>query len=263
MRPPPEARQTRVSELADQHRRPHHRRHLRGRVSGHRPVLPARRRRSPAHRLRWVMESSMLKTLAGKHRSTASKMARNHKATIDTPHGPRTCFEATVARSGSRKPLVARFGGIPLRRQNTAILTDRPPAPPIRRKELIDRLLNGRCELCAADPGHRGPPRPHALRPQPSPDDQPPGRRLMARRRRKTLVVCHTCHATIHPDTPPHPHAVVAGEPDARKRARPVRWEAAGKGPTGTSPAADPTRDRGPTTTTGSPRPGCPPTSSS
>src|SRR5204863_5413711 len=63
------------------------------------------------HRLRWVMETSMLKTLAKKHGSTVSKMAARHKAKIETPHGLRTCFEATVAREG-KKPLVARFGGI-------------------------------------------------------------------------------------------------------------------------------------------------------
>ena len=36
-------------------------------------------------RLRWVMETSLLKTLARKHRSTVSMMARKYKATIDTP----------------------------------------------------------------------------------------------------------------------------------------------------------------------------------
>jgi hypothetical protein len=34
-----------------------------------------------------------------------------------TPHGPRTCFEAVVERGKDSKPLVARFGGIPLKRQ--------------------------------------------------------------------------------------------------------------------------------------------------
>ena len=37
------------------------------------------------HRLQWVMETSMLKTLAAKHRSSVSKMAAKHKARIDTP----------------------------------------------------------------------------------------------------------------------------------------------------------------------------------
>jgi group II intron reverse transcriptase/maturase len=68
------------------------------------------------NRLRWVMETSMLRTLADKHRSSATKMAAKFKAVIETPHGKRTCFEARVERVG-RKPLVARFGGIPLKRQ--------------------------------------------------------------------------------------------------------------------------------------------------
>ena len=77
-------------------------------------------------RLRWTLEVSMLKTLAAKHRSSMAKMARRYKATIDTPHGPRTCFQASLERPG-RKPLVTRFGGIPLKRQWKAILTDRLP----------------------------------------------------------------------------------------------------------------------------------------
>ena len=42
------ARQTRAQVPAGQRGRPHHRQHLRGRVAGHRPVLPARRERSSA-----------------------------------------------------------------------------------------------------------------------------------------------------------------------------------------------------------------------
>jgi Type II intron maturase len=77
------------------------------------------------HRLRWVMETSMLKTLAGKHRSTVTRMAARFKAKIQTPYGPRTCFEASVTRDG-RSPLVARFGETPLKWQKTAVLTDHP-----------------------------------------------------------------------------------------------------------------------------------------
>ena len=98
-------------------------------------------------RLRWVMETSMLKTLALKHRSSVSAMARKYRVTIDTAHGKRRCFEARVEREG-RQPLVARFGGIPLKRQKTAVLTDRRPVPVAARKELISRLLAGRCEVC-------------------------------------------------------------------------------------------------------------------
>ncbi|MFC9624105.1 group II intron reverse transcriptase/maturase [Streptomyces sp. NPDC056930] len=64
------------------------------------------------HRLQWVMETAMLKTLAAKHCSSVSKMAAKHKARIETPNGPRVCFEARIERK-NRKPLVARFGGVP------------------------------------------------------------------------------------------------------------------------------------------------------
>ena len=98
-------------------------------------------------RLRWVAETSLLKTLAARHRSTVTAMARKYKATITTPHGPRVCFQATVEREG-RKPLVTRFGGIPLKRQKKAVITDHLPDLPTRRKELIQRLRTRRCEWC-------------------------------------------------------------------------------------------------------------------
>jgi group II intron reverse transcriptase/maturase len=150
------------------------------------------------HRLRWVMLTSMLKTLASKHRSTVTKIATKHKAKLITPSGPRTCFEANVERAG-KQPLVARFGGIPLKRQKNAIIHDRVyrrGAYP--RKELVSRLLKGRCELC----GYRGQVQVHQVRKlaelDPPGPAQPAWVKLMARRRRKTLVVCDACHDHIH-----------------------------------------------------------------
>ena len=100
-------------------------------------------------RLRWVMETSLLKTLAAKHDSTVSKMAARYKAAIETPDGPRTCFEAVRIREENQKPLVARFGGIPLKRRKTAVIIDRAPGrDPYPRKEIITRLQRNRCELC-------------------------------------------------------------------------------------------------------------------
>ena len=80
-------------------------------------------------RLHWVMQTSLLKTLAGKYGSTVTTMARRYKATIETPHGPRKCLQASVERGKGRKPLVATFGGIPLKRQKHAALKDRAPVP--------------------------------------------------------------------------------------------------------------------------------------
>jgi group II intron reverse transcriptase/maturase len=74
-------------------------------------------------KLHWIMRGSLLKTLAHKHRSSVSKIARKYRANIETPHGQMKCLEKVVPREG-KKPLVARFGGIPLRRQTLAPLTD-------------------------------------------------------------------------------------------------------------------------------------------
>jgi group II intron reverse transcriptase/maturase len=153
-------------------------------------------------RVQWVMLTSMLKTLACKYDSSVSKMAAKYQATIETPHGPRRCFQATVERDG-RKPLVARFGGLPLKRQKNAILVDRKPVPvTVRRKELIDRLLAGRCEMCE----QRAEVKVHHVRKLA--DLTKPGRPqpawagLMAKKRRKTLVVCPPCHERIRARQP-------------------------------------------------------------
>lgn len=87
-------------------------------------------------RVRWVMKTALLKTLACKHDSSVSKMAARYKAKVETPEGIRTCFEARVERGG-RKPLVARFGGQPLKKKRNAVLVDRKPVPGIIRRMLI------------------------------------------------------------------------------------------------------------------------------
>ena len=153
-------------------------------------------------RLHWVMQTSLLKTLAGKYDSTVTKMAHKYRATIETPHGPHKCLQVSVVRGKDRKPLVATFGGIPLRRQKHAVLKDRAPVPVTGpRKELITRLLKGRCELC----GQPDEVQVHQIRKladldKPGPP-QPEWAQIMAKRRRKTLVVCARCHASIHPRT--------------------------------------------------------------
>lgn len=106
------------------------------------------------------MKTSMFKTLACKHRSTARKMAAKHRAKIETPYGLRTYFHVVVEREG-RKPLVARFGGIPLKRQKKAVLHDRiPERISYPRKELPLRLLAGKCEILRANGQCRCSPRP-------------------------------------------------------------------------------------------------------
>jgi group II intron reverse transcriptase/maturase len=155
-------------------------------------------------RLHWVMQTSLLKTLAGKYGSTVTTMARRYKATIETPHGPHKCLQVRVERGQGRKPLVATFGGIPLRRQKHVALRDRAPVPvAVPGRELIDRLRAGRCEIC----GDADQVQIHQIRKlsdldKPGQSDRPEWARIMLKRRRKTLVVCAACHATIHPGRP-------------------------------------------------------------
>ena len=152
------------------------------------------------NRLHWTMLTSLLKTLACKHDSTVSKMVARYKTTITTPHGPRTCMQTVTNREGGRKPLVATFGGIPLKRHKTAVINDRKTTlGKPRRKELISRLRAGRCEMCQTHADVEV----HHVRQladlnNPGPPHQPEWAKLMARKRRKTLIVCAACHSQIH-----------------------------------------------------------------
>jgi group II intron reverse transcriptase/maturase len=153
-------------------------------------------------RFQWVAETSMLQTLANKHKSSVTKMAAKYKAAIQTPQGPRKCFEVRVERDG-KQALVARFGGIRLARNRDAVLIDRVHKPVTHpRKELISRLLSGRCELCQQPAKVLV----HQVRKLASLGEpgsgQPAWAALMASKRRKTLVVCRSCHDTIHREQP-------------------------------------------------------------
>jgi group II intron reverse transcriptase/maturase len=148
--------------------------------------------------LRWNALTSLLKTLAAKHGSTVTKMAARYKAKIETSDGLRTCFEARKHREG-KPDLVARFGGIPLRQNRRAVIRDPAPAPaPYPRKQLIKRLRKRECELCETGTTvavHQVTRLKELGKPGPG---QPAWAALMAKMRRKTLIVCAACHDWIH-----------------------------------------------------------------
>jgi group II intron reverse transcriptase/maturase len=154
--------------------------------------------------LQWNAETSMLKTLSAKHRSTVSKMAARHKAKIETRDGLRTCFEARKHREG-KPDLVARFGGISLRQDRRAVIRDPAPVPaPRPRKELISRLRKRECELCEIGTTvavHQVTGLKTLGKPGPG---QPAWAALMAKKRRKTLIVCAACHDWIHANPVAH-----------------------------------------------------------
>jgi len=154
--------------------------------------------------MEWNAVTSMLKTLAAKHNSTVTKMAARHQAKVVTSDGPRSCFEATRKREG-KPDLIARFGGIILRQERRAVIRD--PAPVLvtaQRKELISRLRRRRCELCETGTTvavHQVAGLSHLGKQGPG---QPAWAALMARMRRKTLVVCAPCHDYIHANPVTH-----------------------------------------------------------
>ncbi len=151
-------------------------------------------------RLQWVMGKSLAKTLANKHKTTSAKIFRRYKSTVQTAHGERACLEVVEQRGEGKRPLVARFGGIPLKRNRQAVLVDRKPTRNrTERNELIQRLLADTCELCEAtadiEVHHVRALRDLNVKGQRS---KPKWVQVMAARRRKTLVVCRPCHLTIH-----------------------------------------------------------------
>jgi group II intron reverse transcriptase/maturase len=189
---------------------------------------------SDLNRLRYIAGTSLLKTLANKHHTTLMAMVRKLAADKETPHGRLKCLRVTLPREG-KPPLIAEFGGIPLRRTPYAELDDAIPTLSYHgiRTDLLSRLLADTCELC----GHKGQCQVHHIRKladlrRPGKKPLPDWAKHMSAMRRKTMVVCHPCHVAIHAGRPTRqrPMDGVTGEPDAVKVARPVRRGADGKG---------------------------------
>jgi group II intron reverse transcriptase/maturase len=156
-------------------------------------------------KLHWVMQTSLLKTLANKHKTSVQRMIRKYVATRKTPEHTYKCLKVTVERGNDKSPLVAYFGGIPLRRQQKVTLKDLNPLKTRKPaySELIVRLLTDECELC----GSRHSIEVHHIRKLADLKvkggrEKPQWMKTMAARRRKTLVVCKDCHVNIHAGRP-------------------------------------------------------------
>jgi group II intron reverse transcriptase/maturase len=158
--------------------------------------------RHQCHRLKWVMEQSLTKTLAVKLKATVSKVYEKYQTTFTIDKKPYKGLQVIVTRE-EKKPLIANWGGIPLKRKPNAVLNDQPPVYWPGRSEIEKRLLADTCELCGSHEQITV----HHIRALK--DLNQPGRRVkprwmtvMASRRRKTLVVCWSCHRNIHAGRP-------------------------------------------------------------
>jgi group II intron reverse transcriptase/maturase len=154
-------------------------------------------------KVHWVMETSLLKTLASKHRISVTQAARRYRATRQTAHGPRKCLQVRVQREG-KPPLVTYFGGISLTRRKKAVLRERPLLSYFPRwTEIVKRLTADKCEVC----GTAGEVEVHHVRKladlkRKGRREPPQWARIMAARRRKSLVLCLRCHNDLHAGRP-------------------------------------------------------------
>ncbi|WP_378410483.1 reverse transcriptase domain-containing protein [Rhodocytophaga aerolata] len=150
-------------------------------------------------RLRHVTEVSLVKTLAKKFRTTCPRIYHQYGRRLQLKEGSYKVLEIRRERAG-KKPLVAHFGGIPLRRNQWVSLDDDRSASRIwsRRSEVVERLLAQECELC----GTKDHIEVHHIRKlsdlqQSGRSPQPDWKMKMSARQRKTLIVCRQCHQKI------------------------------------------------------------------
>jgi len=158
--------------------------------------------RSLTH-LKWVMEISLTKTLASQHKMSVRQVYRKYGTDHQVDKRLYKGLSVTVPREG-KEPLVARWGGIPLKRNRKAVLEDHPAQVWGKRSELEKRLLAEICELC----GNTKPIEVHHVRAlkdlQKYPGRQKPEWvRRMAVRKRKTMALCRACHEDVTFGRPP------------------------------------------------------------
>lgn len=147
----------------------------------------------------WYMETSVLKTLAFKHKSSINKMLVKYKTTTTSTNGRTVpCLQVVVPRE-NKSPLVATWGGISLSYKRKAVIEDTPYQVYGGRTELIKRLLANKCELCGSKENIEV----HHIRKLADLNKHngkvvPKWKEIMSARRRKTLVTCRDCHHAIH-----------------------------------------------------------------
>ncbi len=171
------------------------------------------------NKLEYIWRGSMFKTLAHKHKTSVSKIAKQlktedgHTLIIRGEHKTRYIRVFRLKDLRKPEPTDPHLDEQP----NTYIWT-------LSRSEVIKRLNRKQCEYCETT---EGPFEVHHVRKL---KDVAKGKELwqqiMAARRRKTLILCRNCHHRLHTGTLPDKRYLkekVKGEPCAGKPASTVR----------------------------------------
>ncbi|MDJ0903703.1 MAG: reverse transcriptase domain-containing protein [Xenococcus sp. MO_188.B8] len=148
--------------------------------------------------LKWVMQLSLVKTLAKKFKTTCRRIYHRYKTTISTSEGTFKVLQVVRPRE-SKTPLITHFGGVSLKWNKWVAIDDEQQSHIWNgRSEVVQRLLAQKCELCGSQENIEV----HHIRKLA--DLEPKGRKprpewmkKMSARRRKTLVVCRNCHHKI------------------------------------------------------------------
>jgi group II intron reverse transcriptase/maturase len=153
--------------------------------------------------LKYVMEQSLVKTLAHKLKTTVSAVYRRYQTTVMADGQPYKVIQETIETD--KGPKTFSWGGIPLKRWQGEIT--RPINDEIHtfkwsdRSDLVTRLQKGRCEICGSDESVQV----HHIRKLRDLKGRWQGRKekpewvkRMIALQRKTLVVCEQCHQDIH-----------------------------------------------------------------
>jgi group II intron reverse transcriptase/maturase len=153
--------------------------------------------------VKWTMETSLLKTLASKNQTSVTKESKRLKATTKTSDGPRKCLKLTIQRE-KKKPLIAIFGGLSLKRRKNPIMEDRVILPYVQlRSEIVERLLNDTCEVCGETKNVQM----HHVRHvrdlnKKGKGEMPLWMKIMIMRKRKSIPLCKGCHDDVHHNRP-------------------------------------------------------------
>ena len=148
--------------------------------------------------LKRVTELSLVKTLAKKFKTTCQKIYQRYRTTIETKDGTYKVLQVTVERD-SNKPLITYFGGVSLRWNKWVKIDDNLTNQIWNgRSEVVQRLLAQKCALCGAEDCIEV----HHIRKladlkQKGGLKRPEWMIKMSARKRKTLVVCRSCHEKI------------------------------------------------------------------
>ena len=171
-------------------------------------------------KLKWVMETSLTKTLAHKFKVSVPKIYEKYGVELVIDNKRSKGLQVSIPRQ-DKKPLVATWGGVSLSWDIQATLEEQLPHTWTGRSELVQRLLADFCEICGSSEDvevhhiqamrklHEHPGRP-----------KPEWVKRMIALQRKTLLLCKTCHEAVEHGLPITRPIISLTEVKAQRKAR-------------------------------------------